>query len=105
MSEREFTYIDGINEGRLNENGFFAIGNSMFVHRNKNIILIVTVPQDGDCKFEMLETNSEQPEKEMEYTAYVEWARNDDYTFHRIEVHGEFNDILEVSKLAKSNFK
>lgn len=105
MEEREFTYIDGINEGRLNENGFFAIGKSMFVHRSKNILHVVTVPQTGECTFELLETNSEQPEQEMEYSAFVNWARNDDYTFHRIEVRGEFNDILEVAKLAKAHLK
>ncbi|MBB6731924.1 hypothetical protein [Cohnella zeiphila] len=105
MKEREFSYQEGITEGRLIENGFFAIGKSMFVCRTNSILYIVTNPQEGDSRFELIELNSEQPEKEMEYTAFIEWARNDDFNYPRIDVKGSIHDIIEIAKIAKANFK
>lgn len=105
MSEREFTYHDGIIEGRLIEHGFYGIGKSMFVCRTVNTLYVVTYPENGDSTFEVFQSISEQPEKEMELTSFIDWVRHDDFTANMLKIYGHIDDVIDVVKLAKSSYK
>jgi hypothetical protein len=105
MKEREFTYQDGIVEGRLIENGFFGIGKDMFVCRTDNSLYVVTHPEKGASTLEVFQTNSQQPENEMEYSDYIRWVREDSESNQPIDVHGHIVYIIEVAKISKAFYK
>ena len=97
--EKELTYYDGIIEGRLIENDFVSIGDSMFVCRTAEHIYAVTVFSDHKIK---LEIYNQLPSLSgsMDSDEFI-WNLRDE-AFNVLEVTGRIDDILEVVRMYKA---
>lgn len=96
---REFTYYDGIIEGRLIENGFNGIGSDMFQCRTKDYLFVITVSAGGKglATMEMFEFLPVTGEDGMEVVAYVTLCREESFTKH--ELNGHIDEIISLAKV------
>lgn len=96
---REFTYLDGIIEGRLIENGFNPIGSDMFQRQTKDYLFVITVSAGGKgmSTMEMFEFLPVTDRSGRDLVEYVHICRDEAFTKH--ELNGYIDEIISLAKV------